>query len=521
MGKRNRGRCQGNAEGRQVVNLKLMLEGTVRRFGEKTAVALGDRRLPYAELDEASNKVANALLGMGVSKGDRVAMLLVNSPEFVSIYFGIVKIGAIAVPLDTRYKLDELASLFDDSRPKVLVTESPFLEPIVPALPRFKYIEQVIALSGSDEGQFVSYQEIMTTSSGQRVEVELQPDDTAQINYTSGPTRHPRGVIMSHQCLVMEAAISGGGFQQTDKDVVVLFALPMHHAFGLIIMLLAAILKGSTVVLVPGLSIPHLMGTIEQERVTIFMGVPFVYVLMVDMAEEGAKHDLSSLRLCGSGGSALPNEIVERFKKHYGLGIVQFWGLTEAAAHVTCQPIDGGGKLGSAGKVLPGWELKIVDDNGKELPPNQPGEIIVRGPIMKGYYNNSQASAEIIKQGWLYTGDIGKVDEDGYLFLLDRKKKMIIVKGQNIYPSDIEEVLCAHPKVAGAAVVGVPDELRGEVVRAIISLKEGKTATEEEIRRFCREHMADYKLPKQIIFVDSLPKATTGKVGGEELRGCL
>jgi len=281
-----------------------MLEETVGRCGEKTAVALGDHRLSYAELDKASNKVANALLGMGVSKGDRVAMLLVNSPEFVSIYFGIVKIGAIAIPLDTRYKLDELTSLFDDSRPKVLVTESPFLEPIVPALPRFKYIKQVIALNGRDGSQFVSYQEIMATGSGQRVEAELQPEDIANIGYTSGPTRHPRGVMMSHQCLLMEAAISGDGFQQTDKDVVVLFALPMHHAFGLIIMLLAAILKGSTVVIVPGLSIPHLMGAIEQERGTIFMGVPFVYVLMVDMVEERARHNLSSLRLCGSGGSA-------------------------------------------------------------------------------------------------------------------------------------------------------------------------------------------------------------------------
>ncbi|MDI6815231.1 MAG: AMP-binding protein, partial [Dehalococcoidales bacterium] len=227
------------------------------------------------------------------------------------------------------------------------------------------------------------------------------------------------------------------------------------------------------------------------------------------------------LRLCGSAGAALPIDIIKRFKKYYGLDIVDFWGLTEAVCHVTCPPLDGTGKFGSVGKTLPGWELKIVDDSGRELPPNHPGEIIVRGPIMKGYYNNPQATAEVIKDGWLYTGDIGKVDEDGYLFFLGRKKELIITKGQNIYPGDIEDVLSAHPKVAEVAVVGVPDELRGEVVRAIISLKEGEVTTEEEIRRFCRQHMADYKLPKQIIFVDSLPKTTTGKVLKEELRGWL
>jgi long-chain acyl-CoA synthetase len=488
------------------MNLKLMLEETVRQYGGKTALVLGECRLSYAELDEASNKVANALIKMGLEKGDRVAMLLPNSPDFATIYFGIVKSGGIAVPLDTRYKVEELASLCDDCRPKVLVAESAFLEPLVPVLPRFDYIEHIIDLSARCEGRFLSYREIMATSSVHQVEVELEPEDIAHIAYTSGPTLHPRGVVMSHRSLLSEAAISGDGFQQTDKDITLLFALPMHHVFGLVIILLTSIYKGSTVVMLPGLSIPELMGTIERERATIFMGVPFVYVLAVNMAEEeGVRYDLSSLRLCGSAGAPLSTDIIQRFKKCYGFELIDFWGLTESAAHVTLQPIDGSGKLGSVGRVLPGWELKIVDDSGRELPPNQPGEVIVRGPIMDEYYNNPQATAEVIKDGWLYTGDIGKVDGDGNLFITGRKKELIIVKGQNIYPSDIEGVLCAQPKVAAAIVVGVPDELRGEVVKAIVRLKKGEVATGEELRRFCREHMADYKLPKQIVFVDSLP----------------
>jgi len=501
------------------MNLKQMLGQSAKRYAGKTAVAMGDQRLTYAQLDEASNKVANALVGMGVSKGDRVAILLPNSPEFVTIYFGVVKIGGIAVPLDIRYKMDELTSLFDDFQPKVLVSESPTLETIVPALSRFSYIEQVIDLSGEYEGQFLSYQEIMSASSARPVEVMLEPEDIAHIAYSSGPTVHPRGVVLSHQALVREAAISGEGFQQTDKDIVVLFALPMHHAFGLVVVLLTAVSKGSTVIMLPGLSIDSLLEVIERERATIFMGVPFVHALIVNgTGAEGIKHDLSSLRLWGTAGAAMPADISQKLRQHFGLDTVDFWGMTESAAHVTCQSLDGAGKPDSVGKALPGWELKIVDSNGRALPPNQPGEIIVRGPIMKGYYTNLQATAEAIKDGWLYTGDIGKVDEDGDLFLIGRSKEMIIVKGQNVYPSDIEEVLYTYPKVAEAAVVGIPDETRGETIRAIISLKEGEVATEQEIKHFCREHMADYKVPRQVGFMDSLPKTAAGKIDKEELK---
>ena len=283
--------------------------------------------------------------------------------------------------------------------------------------------------------------------------------------------------------------------------------------------LLASISKGSTVVMLPGLSISGLMGTIEKERATIFMGVPFIFILMVRMAEEeGIKHDLSSLCLCCAGGAPMPTNIMKRFKQLYGLDIVQFLGLTEAAACVTCQSIDGTGKLGSVGKPLPGYEVRIVDDNGKEFPSNQPGEIIIKGSILDRYYNNPRATAETIRDGWLYTGDIGKADGDGELFILGRKKEMIIAKGQNIYPSDVEDVLYTYPKIAEAAVVGIPDELRGEVVRVVISLKAGETATEQEIKRFCLERIANYKVPKQVIFLDSLPKTAAGKIRKEDLK---
>jgi long-chain acyl-CoA synthetase len=300
---------------------------------------------------------------------------------------------------------------------------------------------------------------------------------------------------------------------------VVLFALPMHHAFGLVVILFTSIYKGSTVLMLNGVSIPSLMELIKKEKATMFMGVPFIHALMVNLAEEeGAKYDLSSLRLCGSAGAALPADIAQKFKEHFGLGLVDFWGMTEASAHVTCCSLNGKAISGSVGKALPGWELKIVDEMGRELPPNQPGEIVVRGPLMSEYYHHPQLTTTVLRQGWLYTGDLGMVDDQGNLFLTGNKKGMIIAKGQNIYPGDIEEVLYLHPKVAEAAVIGMPDEVRGQTIRAVIQLKAGEVASEQEMRRFCLEHLANYKAPKQVIFINSLPKTATGEIRKEDLR---
>jgi long-chain acyl-CoA synthetase len=506
------------------MNLKRILEETANRYPERTAIISGERRVTYAELDEASNKVANALVKMGLSKGDRVATLLANSPEFVAVYFGIIKAGGIAVPLDVRYKVEELASLFGSCQPKVLVAESDLLEPLVPALSRFDSIEQVIDLDGRYEGRFLSYGEIMAASPSQRVEVPLEPDDIGTISYTGGPTNRPRGVALTQYSLATEAIVSADGFQQTAEDKVMLFALPMYHMFGLASVLLTSVYRGSTVVIVPGTgrSITSFLEAIERERGTIYLGVPYIYALAINVAErEGMNYDLSSVRLWCSGGATLPPEIRQQFKQYYDADILDIWGLTESVSHITYHPLDGTSKLDSTGKALPGWEIRAADDEGNLLPPNQPGEIVVRGPMMKGYYNNPQATDEAIKNGWLYTGDLGSIDEDGYLFLTGMKKDMIILKGQNVYPLDVEEVLCSYYKVAKAVVVGIPDKLRGEIVGAIVKLKRKFTATEQEIRSFCQTRLADYKIPKKVIFTRSLLKNTAAKIGKKKLEDYL
>ncbi len=503
------------------MSLGLMLGRAAARHGEKTAFVSGDSRLSYTDLDKASDKVANFLTNLGIDKGDRIAMLLSNSPEFVITFFGIVKAGAIAVPLDPQYKLDELTALFNDCLPVALVSESPLLEPLSPFLSRFESIKHVIDLSSQCNRQFLSYAEIMAAGSDRSVQREFSPGDIAVILYTSGPSLLPRGVMLSHHNLVREAAILSDGFQQTEKDVVMLYALPMYHVFGLVAILLASVSKGSSVIMVPGtgLSISTFMAAIEREKGTMFFAVPYIFALAVDMAEkEGIKSDLSSIRVCSSSADFLPPGLIKRFKELYGFKILDCFAMTEAVCHVTCPSLDGCGKSGSVGKTIPGWEAKIVDDNDRKVPADQTGEIVLRGPFMSGYYNNPRATAEVLKDGWLHTGDIGKMDNDGNLFITGRKKDIIIVKGQNIHPADIEAVLYQHPDVAAAAVIGIPDEMRGEVVGAVVSLKTGAAAAEQDIKRLCLERLASYKVPKQIIFLDFLPRTSSGTIDKESIR---
>jgi len=493
------------------MELKTLLEKSAERFPGKAAIVMGDRRISFSELDETSNRVAHALIDMGVKPGDRVATMQSSNPEFVTVFFGIIKAGGIAVPLDSRYVPDELANIFSDCRPRVLVAENPPLESLLPSLPRFDSIEHVISMDTELEGKFTRYEEIIAGNPAGKIDFEPSPDDIAIISYTGGPTGKPHGIALSHRSVCIEATNSGDVFQQTDKDVLIAFALPMYHQFGMTAVLIASIIKGSTIVVVPGTgrSIDSFMEAVEREKGTIYMGVPYIYSLMINVARrEGIRHDLSSLRLCISGGAPLEIEVIRQFKQYFGFRLLDIWGQTETISQVTISPIDGTGQPGATGKPMPCWELKIFDENDNELPPNHVGEIVVRGPVMSGIYNKPEATAEIIRNGWLHTGDLGKVDENGYLFITGRKRRMIILKGQNIFPADIEEILLTHPRIAEAKIIGVPDIIRGETLKAMVRLKPGESATDQDIRQYCQGRMSDYKLPKEIVITDEIPEIT-------------
>ncbi len=490
------------------MNLSSILENSAARFKDKTALVYGEQRVSFARLEEDANRVAQALKKMGVKKGDRVAMMQSSNPEFVTVFFGIMKAGGVAVPLDSRYVANELEILFRDCTPKVFVIENSSLNALSPVLSRLESVKHIITVYAEPDKIFTSYKEIIEKYTSSKVETTVKSNDTAVISYTGGPTMKPHGVELSHGAIYTEVINSAIGFEQTEKDVMILFALPMFHQFGLTAALLGSLNTGNPVVVVPGTgrSVESFMEAVQREKGTMYMGVPYIYSLMINVAKRaGIKHDLSSLRLLCSGGAPLEPIVIERFKEVYGMDIHDIYGQTESICHVCLIPVHGPMKLGSSGKALPCWEMKIFDEEDKELPTGMEGEIVLKGPVMNGFLNHPEATARSLRNGWLHTGDIGYLDEDGFLFITARKRRMLILKGQNIFPADIEEVLSSHLDVAEAKVGGHIDLVRGETVKAFVHLRQGAAVTEQALRQYCQGRMADYKLPREIIFVEKMP----------------
>ena len=498
----------------QEQTLKAVLEASARRFGEKTALVMGDERVSFNRLDEDANRVANALIGLGVKKGDRVATIQGSNIPFTAAFFGIMKAGAVAVPLDPRYVSDELALLFADCKAKVLIAEPDCLESVAGEVDRFN-LDHIITFGDAFRGRFLSFEDIMASDETTAPDVDVRPDDVCIISYTGGPTLTPHGVALSHLPVCWEARDSADTFQQTEDDVMMQFALPTYHQFGLTAVLLASVMRGNRLVIVPGTgrSIHSFMETIEREKGTMYMGVPYIYSLLINVARrEGIKHDLSTLRLCVCGGAPLEPPVVKFFREEFGKEITEMYGLTESVCHVTVMPLDGSGPAGSSGLTIPCWELKIFDENDNEVPTGTEGEICLRGPFMTGFYGKPEDSARALRGGWLHTGDLGKVDAENFLYITARKRHMIILKGQNVFPSDIEAVLGTHPAVAGVKAVGEIDLVRGETIKTLVKLKPGAAVTEQELRQFCQGKMADYKLPRSVEFVDELPGPTDAPI---------
>jgi long-chain acyl-CoA synthetase len=491
------------------MNLSSILQNAAARFKDKTAVVYGEERISYTTLEENAGKVANALVKMGVKKGDRVAMMQSSNPEFIAVFFGIMKAGGIAVPLDSRYVVDEVELLFKDCTPKVFVVEEPTLTTLLPEIEKLKTVKHVITVNAAPDPRFTAFNDIIAQNPARFTVLEMKPDDVCIISYTGGPTMQPLGVALSHQAMITEVESSVAGFEQTDKDVMILFALPMYHQFGLTAATLGSLYAGTKMVIVPGTgrSVDSFMEAVQKEKGTMYMAVPYIYTLMINVAKRaGIKYDLSSLRLLCSGGAPLEPVIVERFKEVYGMDIHDIYGQTESICHVCCIPPHGPFKAGSSGPAIPNWEMKIFDKDDNEIPLGTEGEIVLRGPVMNGFWNHPKETKEALKHGWLHTGDMGWMDEDGFLFITARKRRMLILKGQNIFPADIEEVLETHPAVAEAKAGGHIDLIRGETVKAYVRLKQGAAATEHDLRQYCQGKMADYKIPKEVVIVEKLPE---------------
>ncbi len=514
-----------------MLNLAILLEDSAREVPERTAIVFEETKLSYAELNTAANQVANVLALAGIQKGDKIALSCQNVPYFPIVYYGILKAGAVVMPLNVLLKPREIAYHLRDAdavayfclegTPELPMGEMGFTafkevdsckhfflmtnNPTAPSS-----IEGAQALGMLMHNQPTTFETVMTHS-----------EDTAIILYTSGTTGQPKGAELSHINMLLNARLSDSMYPKMDHDVHLL-TLPLFHSFGQTVQMNSGFYNRATLVLLPRFTPDAALSLMERENVTIFAGVPTMYWAMLNFPGAG-KYDLEkiarNLRLCISGGAAMPVEVMRAFEEKFNVTILEGYGLSETSPVATFNRLDRPTKPGSIGLPVWGVSVRIVDQHDHDVGTNEVGEIIIRGHnVMKGYYKRPEATAEAMRNGWFHTGDIGRRDEEGYIYIVDRVKDMIIRGGFNVYPREIEEVLMTHPAVSLCAVIGIPHERHGEEVKAFVILKEGAELTEVELVAWSKQNMADYKYPRLIEFRMTLPMTATGKILKNELR---
>jgi long-chain acyl-CoA synthetase len=486
------------------------LLGSVRAHRNSIALRLGDVALTYDDLDHLSARVAGLLSSRGVGPGDRVGVMLPNVPQFPACYWGTLRLGAAVVPMNVMLKARETGFYLTDSGAKVILVWDQFA-----AAAEAGAAESGCELiSVSAEG----FESLLPPVESVSDTPEAAPEDTAVILYTSGTTGTPKGAELTHASLGRNAEAAAKLFRLTAEDVV-LGALPLFHSFGQTCAMNAALFAGACLTLIPRFDPATALEVLERHRVTVFEGVPTMYGALLN-SHRGEDHDVSSLRVCVSGGASLPVEVMNAFEAVFGCKVLEGYGLSETSPVASFNHLDRERKPGSIGTPIEGVEMKVVDEDGNEVPEGEPGEVVIRGHnVMKGYWNRPDATAETITDdGWFKTGDVATVDRDGYFFIVDRKKDLIIRGGYNVYPREIEEVLYEHPAVGEAAVIGVAHNELGEEVGAAVALKPGEKVSEDELREHVKEQVAAYKYPRKIWFVDNLPKGPTGKILKREIQ---
>jgi long-chain acyl-CoA synthetase len=501
-----------------------ILRQSAARLPDKTALILDDARLTYAELDDLSDRVAAGLAADGVAAGQPVGLMLPNLPEFVIAYYGILKAGAVVVPINPLYRAPEVAHYLGDSGARVMIA----WEPAVPAAAGGAATVgdvriHVVGLPGHDvppEGT-TSFRRLLRAGTPLPSPATMA-DDTAVILYTSGTTGRPKGAELTHFNLFMNCHTVGLMFGVRESDVV-LGALPLFHAFGQSSVMNVAIHFGCTLSLLPRFETRRALDVIQRDRVTLMSGVPTMFfALLAEPALD--QYDTSSLRTASSGGASLPAEVLDAFERRFRVPILEGYGLSETSPTATFNQTVEDRRVYSVGKPIWGVEVRVRGADDEDLPPGREhvGELAIRGHcVMKGYHRNPEATAEVLEDGWLRTGDMGYRDDDGFLFIVDRKKDLIIRGGMNVYPREVEEVLFSHPSVAQAAVIGVPDARLGEEVMAVVSLHPDGVATSEELMAYCRERLAVHKYPRSVHFMDTLPTGGTGKIEKKLVREAL
>lgn len=514
-------------------NLAAIFGYSAKQYPDKTAVVCGPSRLTYGEMNQTINRIANGLVAIGIGKGDNVALSCPNLPSFPMTYYAILKTGATVVPLNVLSTAREIAYYLNDSQAKAY-----FCFQDTPELPMasegFKGYQSadacehfwIMKADPAAPSPIAGIETLAELSDGQSAEfdtVSTRSDDPAVILYTSGTTGTSKGAELSHANMTMNALVTSDCFHSRHSDVHIL-ALPLFHSFGQTCQMNAGFLHGNTVVLIPRFSAEAVFDALQQEKGTIFAGVPTMYWALLTYEDKEGRFDMEeisrNLRIGCSGGASLPLEIIRGIEEKYGIPILEGYGLSETCPVVTFNHVERERKLGSTGKPILGVEVEIVDVDGQSLPVGEIGEVTVRGHcVMKGYYNRPEETRLAIRgNDWFHTGDMGRLDEDGYLYIVDRLKDMLIRGGFNVYPREVEEVLMTHPAVSLAAVLGVPHPQHGEEVKAFVVLKQGASIAEPELIAWSKKQMASFKYPRIIEFRESLPMNATGKIVKRELQ---
>ncbi|MEZ5184492.1 MAG: long-chain fatty acid--CoA ligase [Candidatus Nanopelagicales bacterium] len=490
------------------MNLAENLVATATAHPDQVAIKMDDFELTYAALNGASALAAGWLRDLGVGPGDRVGIMLPNIPQFPIIYYGALRAGAIVVPMNPLLKEREVEYYLSDSGAKVLFAWEGFANEAKPGAE---------AAGAAFEVVDSTFTERLGSHSPAPEVVDRGPDDTAVLLYTSGTTGRPKGAELTHSNLASNVAVSISLFDSGPDDVI-FGGLPLFHSFGQTCGLNTAVASGATLTMIPRFDPTKALEVLQRDKVTVMQGVPTMYVALVQHPEN-ANYDTSALRASVSGGASLPVEVLKGFEAAFGVALLEGYGLSETSPVASFNHPDKQQKAGSIGTPIRDVEMRLIDSDWNDVPEGEIGEIAIKGPnVMKGYWNRPDATAEAIKDDWFRTGDLARRDEDGYYFIVDRAKDMIIRGGYNVYPREVEEVLYEHPAVAEAAVVGIPDETHGEEIGAAITLKPGATATAEEIGEYVRERIAAYKYPRVVWFIEEgLPKGPTGKILKREI----
>jgi long-chain acyl-CoA synthetase len=491
-------------------NLAQLLTRTASEHGSRPALKLDDAVVTYEMLDAGAARVAGLLKARGLQPGDRVGIMLPNVPYFGLVYYGVLRAGGVVVPMNVLLKAREVEFYLADSGAKHVFAWHDFLTEA----------ERGAADAGAEAiavrpGEF---ERVLADAPADAEDVARAGSDTAVILYTSGTTGTPKGAELTHANMLDNCRYGAVELIGVSERDVFLGALPLFHSFGQTCCLNAAVRAGACLSLIPRFDPTKALEIIVRDNVTLFDGVPTMYHAMLNHPDR-ERYDISGLRMCVSGGSAMPVEVLRGFEEAFGCIVLEGYGLSETSPVASFNHPGRERKPGSIGTPIEGVEMKVVDDDGNELPRGQVGEIVIRGHnVMKGYWNRDDATAQVLVDGWLHTGDMATVDEDGYFFIVDRKKDMIIRGGYNVYPREIEEVLYEHPGVLEAAVIAVPDEALGEEVGAVVVRRPDSEAGADEIRAFVRERVAAYKYPRHVWFTDELPKGATGKILKREIR---